>query len=164
MQHSLTLMKLGKCLEVYCIPYLIWIRAQSFIYVKMAEDGSSKLEGYYNYLNRGSSFLKALGLNGAQYGSDFYAGMYFGSSFECVVTDINGANVLKKGKLLLLSSAADNTSQRLAIVQRLILRSPASLWLPRTGHNKQLHWKFCLRTSSLKRMRSQLIFSKLLYC
>ena len=66
-------------------------------------NGYAKVEGYYNNLNQASFFLKALGLNGGQNDSTiFSAGMEFGSSFECEVTDINGTNILRKGTNLLL--------------------------------------------------------------
>lgn len=96
MELSLISMRLGN----YCQPWILKTdvlhRTQSLIYV--TGNGYSRIEGYYNNLNQASFFLKALGLNGAKANdSDFYAGMYFGSSFECEVTDINGTNVLRKG-------------------------------------------------------------------
>ena len=73
-------------------------RTQSLIFVKGTHSYAT-MEGYYNNLNQASFFLKALGLDGAQANSsEFYAGMYYGSAFECEVTDINGTNILRKGK------------------------------------------------------------------
>jgi len=73
------------------------IGTQSLFYIKSA-NGQTWIEGYYNNLNQASFFLKALGLDGAQANSsDFFAGMYYGSTFECEVTDINGTNILRKG-------------------------------------------------------------------